>query len=406
MSDGKRRRARGEGSLTAYRTSAGERFQIVYRAYDAKAGKVRQFKVRGFVRRPDAQRALRERLRIVERGEHVAPDLVTVEAWVATWLAAERTQVRPSTLHSYSKNLRVHVLPSLGDKQLQQVRPSDLSSLYARLLVDGRADHKQGTGLSPRTVSYIHTILRKCLQAAVESEGLLAQNPAARVRPPKQAADASRHERLRYWTALQLGAFLWRSKHQRHHSAWLMLATTGMRRGEVLGLGWEDVDLEAGRLHVRRTLVDVVTEAPIWSDPKTSRGRRTVDLDARTVAALQAHKAVQAQERLLCGAGYRKHGLVFAMPDGRPIHPDRFSREFTDTVKRTDLPLIRLHDLRHTWAVLALQAGVHPKVVQERLGHSNISITLDTYSHVLPTMQTDAAERVAALIFATPVAAV
>ena len=176
-----------------------------------------------------------------------------------------------------------------------------------------------------------------------------------------------------------------------------------MRRGEALGLAWADLDLEVGRLSVRRTLVDLLAGGvPVWSDPKTAKGRRTVDLDARTVAVLRSHRAAQAQERLLTGAGYEQHDLVFAMPNGRPVHPERFSREFAETVARSELPRIRLHDLRHTWAVRALQAGVHAKVVQERLGHSNISITLDTYSHVLPAMQTDAAAQVAALIFGSP----
>ncbi|MGN6609146.1 MAG: site-specific integrase [Jatrophihabitans sp.] len=243
------------------------------------------------------------------------------------------------------------------------------------------------------------TILRKCLQAAVDQEGLLAVNPAAKVKPPRVEARADRHQTVQAWTSDQVGAFLARSRHQRHHVGWHLLVMTGMRRGEALGLGWDAIDLDLGAVSIRRTLVDVRPGGvPVWSDPKTDRGRRVVRLDDGTVAKLRAHRAAQAEERLLVGAGYRDHGLVFAMPDGRPIHPDRFSREFTQTVGRSDLPEIRLHDLRHTWATLALQAGVHPKVVQERLGHSNIAITLDIYSHVIPSMESDAADRVAALI--------
>ncbi len=395
-----RRRSPGEGGISAYQTKAGERFSIVYRAYDPRRGEVRQFRVRGFTSRREANRALRERLAEAESGRHVAPDSETLATWIERWLLAEQTQVRPSPWQSYARNLRLHVLPALGDKPLQKLRPSDLAALYARLLLEGRADHAKGTGLSPRTVRYIHTILRKSLQAAVDEEGLLTSNPADKAKAPRTTASADRHEQLRYWTGQHLGEFLRRTAHQRHHQAWLLLATTGMRRGEALGLAWADVDLEVGRLYVRRTLVDVLAGGePVWSDPKTARGRRAVDLDPRTVAALRTQRAAQAQERLLVAAGYREHDLVFAMPDGRPVHPERFSREFAETVGRSDLPRIRLHDLRHTWAVLALQAGVHPKVVQERLGHSNISITLDTYSHVIPSMQTDAASQVAALIF-------
>ncbi len=345
---GTRRRARGEGSITPYTTKAGERYQIVYRAHDPTAGKVRQFRVRGFAKRSDAQKVLRERLRDVERGQHVVRDDVTLGDWVSRWLEAERTQVRPSTWSSYARNLRVHVVPVLGAKRLQQVRPSDVSALYANLLQSGRADHAAGSGLSPRTVRYVHTILRKCLQAAVDVDALLMSNPAARAKPPKQAADAMRQDKLRYWTPGQASAFLSRTAHQRHHVAWLLLTTTGLRRGEALGLTWADVDLEVGRIYVQRSLVRVSGERPTWSDPKTSKGRRSVELDERSVAALRAHRARQAEEKLLVGVGYRGHGLVFAMPDGRPIHPERFSREFAETVRRSELPVIRLHDLRHT----------------------------------------------------------
>ncbi len=144
------------------------------------------------------------------------------------------------------------------------------------------------------------------------------------------------------------------------------------------------VDLSAGRLSVIRSLVDVEYGRPVWSDPKTSRGRRSVALDAATLAALKTLRAEQLQERLPVGADNAEHDLVFARAEGGPRHPDRTAAAFRETVARLGLPAIRLHDLRHTWATLALEAGVHPKVVQERLGHANVSITLDLYSHVAP----------------------
>jgi integrase len=176
------------------------------------------------------------------------------------------------------------------------------------------------------------------------------------------------------------------------------LATTGLRRGEALGLAWSSVDLEAGRLSVSRTLVNLDGDEPVWSDPKTARGRRSIALDPSTVAALRALRVGQAQERLLMGAGHIDHDLVFARPDRRPWHSERFSRTFGEQVSRHGLPALSVHGLRHSWATLALSSGVHPKVVQERLGHSTIGITLDVYSHVMPSMEIDAADRVAALI--------
>jgi integrase len=180
----------------------------------------------------------------------------------------------------------------------------------------------------------------------------------------------------------------------RYLAAWELLATTGMRRGEALGLRWADLDLADGAASIRQTVVCVNHQVQ-FGTPKTAAGTRRVDLDDGTIARLKSHRHRQLQERLRMGEGWRDHDLVFSKVDGNPIHPERFSREFSRRVLRWGLPKLTLHGLRHTWATLALKAGVHPKVVQERLGHSNISITLNTYSHVTAGMQHNAAELVA-----------
>ncbi len=171
-----------------------------------------------------------------------------------------------------------------------------------------------------------------------------------------------------------------------------------MRRGEVAGLRWGDLDPEAGRLAVRRSLV-TAGYAVSWSEPKTERSRRSVALDPGTLDAVRAHRARQAQEKLALGAAYADEDLVFCREDGRPLHPERLSKLFAACVREAGLRPIRLHDLRHTHATLALQAGVHPKVVSERLGHGDVGITLNVYSHVVPAMEEEAAARVAALVF-------
>jgi integrase len=204
------------------------------------------------------------------------------------------------------------------------------------------------------------------------------------------------------WTAEQVRAYLEHTADHRLHAAFVVLATTGMRRGECLGLRWSDIDLAAGRLSIVQTVIVVNHDVRIGS-PKTARGRRTVVLDPGTVAVLRKHRQQQLAERLIMGAGFADHGLVFRRPDGGPLHPERFSRTFEIEARRAGLPKIRLHDLRHTWATLALSAGEHPKVVQERLGHANVSITLDVYSHVTEGLHTDAASRVAGIIFGTSV---
>ncbi len=200
------------------------------------------------------------------------------------------------------------------------------------------------------------------------------------------------------WTAADLRRFLEGVRPDRLYAAYLLLATSGMRRGEALGLRWADLDLGDGRASIRQTVI-TVHHVVQFGTPKTAKGRRTVVLDAGTVAALREHRKRQNEERLQIGAGWRDHDLVFCRVDGTPLHPERFSRSFDDRVRQLGLPKIRLHDLRHGWATMALAAGVHPKVVQERLGHANVSITLDVYSHVTAGLHGDAAERVAGLVF-------
>ena len=170
-----------------------------------------------------------------------------------------------------------------------------------------------------------------------------------------------------------------------------------MRRGEALGLGWDAVDLDSARISIRRALV-VVDYQLVWSEPKTPRSRRVVALDAGSVAALRAHRKRQLEERLAWGPAYEDSGLVFTREDGTPLHPEAVSAQFKRHAQEAGLAPIRLHDLRHSYASAALAAGVHVKVVSEQLGHSTVALTLDTYSHVIPALAEDAAERVAALI--------
>lgn len=363
----------------------------------AASGEKRRQLRRRFNTYKDARAWLSETSSRVGTGSFVLPQRMTLGQWIDEWLPVLQTQVRPQTYSSYARNLRLHVLPTLGRRPLQSLKPADLTSLYARLLKTGRADHQAGTGLSPRSVAYLSTILGKCLEAAVRGDLLMA-NPAWRAEVPKAGSTARRHEGMRTWSREDLVRFLDLTKDHPHHPAWVLLATTGLRRGEALGLSWSSLDLDASRTSITRTLVDLEGDDPVWSDPKTARGRRSIALDAGTVAVLRAVRVTQAQERLLVGSGYVDHDLVFARADGRPLHPERFSRTFGEQVTKHKLPPLSVHGLRHTWATLALGAGVHPKVVQERLGHSTISITLDTYSHVMPSMETDAADRVAALI--------
>jgi integrase len=283
--------------------------------------------------------------------------------------------------------LRAHVIPAIGAVPLARLTATALDDLYGRLLRAGRCDG--AGGLSARTVRYVHTIVRRALADAVR-KGLVARNVADLADPP--SVSEAKAPTMRTWTADEVAAYLAHVHDDRLSAAWQLLATTGARRGEVLGARWRDLDLARGRW----SIVQTVIESGV-SRPKGGR-TRNVALDAGTIEALRAHRRAQAAEKLGFGPAYDDHGLVFCREDGTPLEPRTFSRAFGRHVELAELPRIRLHDLRHTWATLALGAGVHPKVVSERLGHASIAITLDVYSHVSAGLQQDAADTVAALL--------
>jgi len=240
----------------------------------------------------------------------------------------------------------------------------------------------------------VHAILHRALKDAVRW-GRLSRNPIDAADPPRVNGSA---RELKTWTAEQLAAFLAATRDDRLHALWHLLALTGMRRGEALGLQWDDIDLEAASLSVRRALIPNGREV-VTSEPKTARGRRVIALDPGTVAVLKGQAARQLEEQAHAKS-WSETGLIFTREDGEALHPEVVSRFFRQAVKRALLPAIRLHDLRHTHATLALRAGIHPKVLSERLGHASISITLDTYSHAIPAMQEEAAARIAELVSA------
>jgi integrase len=355
-----------------------------------KSGKRIQKWHSGFARRKDADEALSEILSGLQQGTYVEPSKLTLGGFLRDeWLPAVRRSLRPSTFRNYN-GLLAHVLPAIGHVPLRDVTAPMLTARYGEL-IDGDAEHQP---LSPSTVRLVHTLVRQALADAVKWNRL-ARNPADSAEPP--SARAARSRKMQTWDRDQLRAFLAHVRDDRLYAAWRTTATTGMRRGELLGLRWRDLELDASRASIVQTLIDGPT-APQISEPKTESGRRSVALDDETVAVIRAHRKAQAAEKLALGPAYADHGLVFCREDGVPLWPRTFSQMFKRHVENAGLPPIRLHDLRHTHATLALQAGIHPKVVSERLGHANISITLDTYSHAIPAMQEDAAAKVAALI--------
>jgi integrase len=332
----------------------------------------------------------------LERGVYVAPSRQTLADFLErAWLPAIVPTIRAATWDSYSRVLRLHVIPlGVGRVPIQDVDGPRLNALYGELL----RPKPHGHGLSPRSVQYVHVILHRAFRDAIRWDRVY-RNPCDAADPPRGLT----RPRLRVWTAAEVSRFLQLAADDRLVALWHLLATTGLRRGEALGLHWEDLDLDVGRLSIKRTLIQIANYTKDGTDwmlgaPKTRSGYRLVELDRGTVAVLRSHRLRQAEERLRLGEHYLSNDFVFTRVDGRPLHPKLVSQPFRRLVARLALPPLSVHGLRHTWATLALQAGVHPKVVQERLGHAQISVTLDTYSHVTPAMDREAATTVAALI--------
>lgn len=349
-----------------------------------------------------AQDALRAMLVDAARGELVDPSRQQLGAYLDEYLDGLR--VGRATLASYRKNVRLHIKPALGTVPLSALTTSRLNTLYRQLERSGRKDHREGEGLSPRTVLYIHTILSGALAAAVKSQRL-ARNPAAAATPP--TARQAKAPEMHPWSARQLSVFLaWaEAVGQAWQPLWHVLANTGMRRGEALALRWRDVDLDAGTLRVRRSagMVRIAGESAEVVEGDTKTGKpRAVDLDDATAAVLRAHRKARG---LLALQLAREDALVFGDLEGQLANPEHVSRQFARDLARCrkaigedTLPVIRLHDLRHTHATLLLLAREAPHIVSQRLGHASPVVTMTIYAHVLPGNQRQAADRFAELI--------
>lgn len=357
-------------------------------------GTRRQMKRRGFATKKAAEAA--EAIIVAEqaRGVFVRPSRVTVKSFLLDeWLPARRGAIKPSTAASYEQMIGSYVIPQVGGLELGKVDGATLNALYALLLADGRtgASGRRG-GLAPKTVRNVAGMLHRAFADAVRWRKIAA-NPCDAADQPRRA-----EVELAVWTGEQMRAFLAVSADDRLAPMWRLLLTTGMRRGELLGLRWTDVDFASGRLTIRQTrgMVESRVEA---GTPKTRAGSRTIAVDPVTVAALKAWKRQQAVERLAMGAGWQDlDGLIVLEPDGTAVHPQVLSRRFKAAARRVGLPVIRLHDTRHSYATAALAAGVPVKVLSQRLGHSDVGVTLRIYAHVMPGDDEAAAVQAAAVL--------
>jgi integrase len=338
--------------------------------------------------RKDAERELRRLLRSLDTGEHVDPTRMTVRQWLTTWLDAVRQEVSPKSHERYTEIVENFLAPALGNLALSKLAPAHIQEAYTGWATGGRRDGRDG-GLSPRTRRHIHRILKSALSRAVEQQ-LLARNPADAF---KKRLPKVERRKMATLTVDQSRQFLDGIGHTRIYWPALLALSTGMRRGEILALRWANLDLARGVVRVVESLEQ--TKAGLrFKAPKTEK-TRAVTLPAFAIEELRRLKRLQAEQLLALGVRQTGHTLVCAREDGEPLQPRSLTHEFARLIARAkDIPRLRFHDLRHSHATQLLDAGVHPKVAQERLGHSTIITTLDLYSHVSETMQENAAARI------------
>lgn len=372
-----RKRGNGEGSITKRKDDG--RWMARYTVHTA-AGRKRKT-IYGKTRAEVAEKLAKA---VMDRADGLVFDAGTLRLfeYLERWLAdSVRGTVRDTTYENYSYLVRTYIVPSLGRVKLKALSPAHVQRFYRE---------KLDSGLAPRTVQYLHTLLRKALKQAVKW-GMVPRNVTDAVDAPRPA-----RKETKYFSFDQAKAFLKVASEDRFWALYVLAISTGLRRGELLGLRWEDLDLERGVLRVRRSLTP---DTKSYNQPKSAKGRRSVGLTPGTVEALKLHKINQEREKACLGSRWQEQGLIFPSSIGTPFNPSNLlNRSFKPLLKRAEVPQIRFHDLRHTFATLMFFNGEHPKIVQEILGHAQITLTLDTYSHVLPSMQEGAVGRLGELL--------
>lgn len=339
-------------------------------------------------KRKDAERFENNKKRELELGIAVQHAKVSLNEYLDKWFKISAgPRLRERTYEDYVEYMRRYVRPSLGEKRLDKIRPLDIQSVYSRML---------GAGLSARTVCYTHAILSSALKQAVKWQ-LMGINPAASVDLPKR-----QKTEMRALSPDEAVRFLKAASHNELFALFSLALSTGMRPEEYLGLKWKDIDLVLGYVTIQRALV-WKRKGGGWSlqEPKTPLSRRRLPISNSVVDQLKSHRREQLKDRLSLGSSYVNHDFVFATKIGTPLLASNLTRRhFKPLLERAGLSQsIRLYDLRHSCATLLLSQGVSPKVIAERLGHSTIVLTLDTYSHVLPSMQKDATEQLEEILF-------
>lgn len=339
-------------------------------------GKRRQKKKRGFTTKKDAEKALTEAINEVNKGTYLEPSKVLYKEYLDQWLMTKKNNISAQSLKVYKSCLSKRIVPFLGNITL-----SKLTAIKIQLFISSLYDE----GLSYPTVKKHFEIIRNSLEHAVDFN-MIPNNVALKVKLPK-----NQKKEMKVWNQEEANHFLNMSRKNSCFIVFQLALSTGMRQGEILGLRWKDIDLDKGLLYIKQTLSQ--DGRTFLTGAKTNSSIRTINLSKATISHLKDRRLVIAKEKLQYGPAYKDNDLIACTQHGTPLNPANIRRSFNRIINNARVPKIRFHDLRHTHATLLLGQGINVKVISERLGHSNIKVTLDTYSHVLPTMQEEVARK-------------
>ncbi len=376
---------RGKGEGTIYQRSDGTWTAQITTGHDPKTGKLKRRTFYGKTRSEVAQK-MAKTVNEVNNGSYVEPSNITLEQWLYDWLKS-KVNIEDETRKIYEKNIELHIAPVLGKMKLKDIRHRDIQAFIREKSLNGRLDGKGG--LAPKMVKNIFRTLFSALKQA-HKERLTIYNEAEEVELPKV-----KKKEIKTLSVEEVSKFLSFIKEHPNYVAIRLDLFCGLRRGELLGLRWKDIDLKKGIIKINQ---QIVTSKRI-KNLKTASSKRTITLYGNIIDLLKEHKSKQNEVKLLLGTSYKKElDLVFCHGDGSPLSPKVFYNQYKTLLDRAGLESISLHALRHTAATLMLEAGIPAKTVQEILGHSSISTTLDVYGHVTPKMQNDAAQKMNEII--------
>jgi integrase len=361
-----------EGSTWYFQTECG---------VDLKTGKRKRKKQRGFKTKREAEKALNQVEVDLAKGTYIAPSKMLFKDFLEEWFKGKLLSLGPQSTKVYRGILDFRVIPKLGNYQVSSLSP---------VVIQAYVNDLKHEGLANSTIAKVLKIIKSSLETAKDLE-LILRNPASKISVPKEET-----KRLDVWNKDEVITFLNLAKTNIYYLVFHLALYTGMRQGEILGLRWEDIDFDGGTICVRQTLSH--DGKTFLAGAKTKASIRTITIADETIALLKKQRNINSKQKLKLGSKYNNHKLVMCVPNGNPINPSNLRRTFNTVINEAKVKKIRFHDLRHTHATLLIINGTHVKVVAERLGHSNVKITLDRYYHVMPNMQKEVATQLSAIL--------